>query len=78
MKKGECQHVSQLLGDEEGMKNGRMLACFLSPNIDLIEDDIGHANWEKTGLFLNFKITVILIERIDEAGMARPHHTIRN
>ena len=51
-----------------------------SPNIDLIEDDIGHANWEKTGLFLNFKITVILIERIDEAGMGmtRPYHTLIN
>ena len=44
-------------------------------NVDLIEDDRGHANSEKIGLFLNFKITVILIERIDEAmtEMARPH-----
>ena len=64
-------------GHEE-WENARL---FFSPNIDLTEDDIGHANdGEKTGLFLNFKITVILIERIDEAGMgmARPHHTLRN
>ena len=45
-------------------------------NVDLIEDDRGHANSEKIGLFLNFKITVILTERIDEARMemTRPHH----